>query len=77
MVCTFSYACARIFLSPGARRGVTSLNCNRSVLLRFFGDDSKMGRPRVFFDMKADGRDIGRITFEVSVKNTFFSNVKT
>ncbi|PVD38674.1 hypothetical protein C0Q70_01294 [Pomacea canaliculata] len=24
-----------------------------------------MGRPRVFFDMKADGRDIGRITFEL------------
>ena len=44
-----------------------SYNCN---FVRNFAD--KMGLPRVFFDMSADGTPVGRIVIEVSIKSAHF-----
>lgn len=44
--------------------------------VRKFASASKMGLPRVFFDMKADGQSLGRIIMEVSVKLSWKSGYR-
>lgn len=60
------------FHSAFAGRGVSfqSVNCSIAGTTAAFirNLSKKMGLPRVFFDMTADGAPVGRIVIEVSTK---------
>lgn len=59
----------------GYDRGAGFLQSVNSITSRDFSS-KKMALPRVFFDMTADGQNLGRIVVEVRIQMHYFSRMK-